>query len=64
MKPSINTNSNSVIATSTSILRQPLTWILLIGLTTFSSCFRSSYRSSEGCPAMNQAAMRSSYRGR
>ncbi|GAB4093494.1 hypothetical protein [Flaviaesturariibacter terrae] len=47
-----------------AIFRQPLTWILLVSLTTFSSCFRSSYRSGEGCPAMNSAAMRASYRGR
>ncbi|GAA4339110.1 hypothetical protein [Flaviaesturariibacter amylovorans] len=57
MKPSKNTQA------STSIIRNPLTWILLLSLTTFSSCFRSSYRSSEGCPSMNIPSMRASYRG-
>lgn len=55
MKPAKNTPAN--------IFRQPLTWLLIVSLTTFSSCFRSSYRS-EGCPAMNQPSMKASYRGR
>ncbi|RYY93952.1 MAG: hypothetical protein EOO11_18825 [Chitinophagaceae bacterium] len=61
MKPAKNTQATT--ATSASILRNPLTWILVLSLTTFSSCFRSSYRSSEGCPSMNTPAMRASYRG-
>ncbi|WP_165917268.1 hypothetical protein [Flaviaesturariibacter aridisoli] len=56
MKPTKNSTGN--------IFRQPLTWLLIVSLTTFSSCFRSSYRSSEGCPAMNSAAMKPSFRGR
>jgi|GEM_PF-4057020 len=62
MKP---TNTYGPVADrSLRLFREPLTWILLVGLTTFSSCFRSSYRSNEGCPAMNIPSMKASYRGR
>jgi hypothetical protein len=62
MKPSTNTLAPA--GTFLNAFRNPATWILLVALTTFSSCFRSSYRSNEGCPAMNGPAMRASYRGR
>jgi hypothetical protein len=62
MKPS--TNTLAIASTSLNAFRNPATWILLVALTTFSSCFRSSYRSNEGCPSMNSPAMRASYRGR